>query len=202
MGDGDVVKLGRILRDECADPHLSLVDVAARIFENNLIIEAPTLLELTKTLGIKFVPEHWEHGADERFGNSKEHVEKLGKAEPFRKLLTTAQKVLLREHFVFFKKHGDLLYMVEELSKEDKAELPKEEGQKRAFWAPFIEDQDSATVSLHDLFKWLVTLTWAWEEDSVLDKRTKEDRGDVRVDVLPLIAFDKKTVVDAVSGRT
>jgi len=243
--DGDVVKLGRILRDECADPLLSLVDVAARVFENSLFLEAPTILEVAKTLGIKVLPDQW--GSDERFGSSKEQIDKLVRLEPYKKLLSTAQKALLREHFIFFKKHGEILYMVDELSKEEKADLTKEELQKRAFWAPFLEDQDSATASLHDLFKWLVTLTWAWEEDAVLDKRmktlekrtkmahlqdqhaealclsqmmnrmdgvktrkrelllakrTKEDRGDVRVDYLPLITFDKKTVVDAVSGRT
>lgn len=243
--DGDVVKLGRILCDENADPRLSLVDVATRVLEDNLFLEAPTLMEVARTLGIKFNPEQW--GADERFGSSKEQIDKLNRAEPFKRVLTPKQKATVREDIIFFKKYGNLLYMVPELSKEQKAELPKEEVQKRAFWAPFIEDSD-ATASLQDLYKWLVTLTWAWEEDAVLDerlrkleKRTKmahlqdqhaealclsqmmnrmdgvktrkrelllakrrkeEGPGDVRVDVLPLIAFDKKTVVDAVSGRT
>merc|ERR1719213_243189 len=157
------------------------------------------ILEVAKTLGIKVLPDQW--GSDERFGSSKEQIDKLVRLEPYKKLLSTAQKALLREHFIFFKKHGEILYMVDELSKEEKADLTKEELQKRAFWAPFLEDQDAEALCLSQMMNRMDGVK-TLKRELLLAKRRKEDAGDVRVDVLPLIAFDKKTVVDAVSGRT
>lgn len=132
----------------------------------------------------------------------------------------------------------------------DPKSLSREENQKREFWRPFADDVDESEqkTTLYDLYKWVITLDWSWEEDERLEARIKEfeklhhhadltgeeadalslsqminrmdgvktrkremnlgsrnQHGmleDKRVDTLPLITFDKRTVVDPVSGRT
>lgn len=56
--------------------------------------------------------------------------------------------------------------------KSELSESLKEDQAKRAFWG-FTKDGDG-TTSLHDLYKWAITLHWSWEEDSVLDERIAE----------------------------